>query len=61
MKPGATIFRSARLLDRVRERFRCLHYSLKTEKVYLYWVRFFIRWSASMVGEMRHPKNVGAA
>ncbi|MFM2075295.1 MAG: hypothetical protein RJB34_1600 [Pseudomonadota bacterium] len=31
---------SKRLLDQVRERIRYLHYSLKTEKAYLYWVRF---------------------
>lgn len=35
-----------RLLDQVRERIRYLHYSLKTEKAYLYWVRFFVLWSA---------------
>ena len=34
-------------LDQVSERIRYMHYSLKTEKAYLYWVRFFIRWSAS--------------
>ena len=44
MKPGAPPLRSARLLDQVRERIRYLHYSLKTEKAYLYWVRFFVRW-----------------
>ena len=31
-------------MDQVRERIRYLHYSLSTEKAYLYWVRFFIRW-----------------
>jgi integron integrase len=46
---------SPRLLDQVRERVRYLHYSLSTEKVYLYWVRFFIRWHA-----MRHPRDMGA-
>ena len=34
-----------RLLDQVRERLRYKHYSLSTEKVYVYWIRFFIRWS----------------
>ena len=46
MKPGAPPLLSTRLLDQVRERLRYKHYSLKTEKAYLYWVRFFIRWSA---------------
>lgn len=40
MKPGAPPLQSARLLDQVRERVRYLHYSLKTEKAYLYWLRF---------------------
>jgi hypothetical protein len=37
---------SKRLLGQVRERIRYLHYSLKIEKAYLYWVRFFVLWSA---------------
>jgi integron integrase len=45
-----------RLLDQMRERIRVKHYSLSTEKTYLYWVRFFIRWSG-----MRHPRDMGAA
>lgn len=44
MKPGGPPLQSRRLLEQVRERARYLHYSLSTEKVYLYWVRFFIRW-----------------
>ena len=43
-----------RLQDRLRERVRYLHYSLSTEKVYLYWVRFFIRWHG-----LRHPRGMG--
>lgn len=45
-----------RLLTQLRERARYLHYSLSTEKAYVYWVRFFIRWSG-----MRHPRDMGAA
>lgn len=45
-----------RLLDRVVERARYLHYSLRTEKAYVYWIRFFIRWHG-----MRHPREMGAA
>jgi integron integrase len=55
MKPGAPPLQSTRLLDQVRERARYLHYSLSTEKLYLYWVRFFIRWHA-----MKHPRDMGA-
>jgi integron integrase len=55
MKPGGPPLLSKRLLDQVRERARYLHYSLGTEKVYLYWVRFFIRWHG-----LRHPRDMGA-
>ena len=60
MKPGAPPLQSARLLDQVRERVRYMHYSLKTEKAYLYWARFFVRWSATQPGGMRHPQDMGA-
>ena len=46
MKPGAPLLKSTRLLDQVSERIRYRHYSLRTKKAYLYWVRLFIRWSA---------------
>src|SRR5687768_8490158 len=55
MKPGTPPLQSKRLLDQVRERARYLHYSLSTEKVYLYWVRFFIRWH-----QLKHPRDMGA-
>ena len=32
-----------RLLDAVRERLRYMHYSLRTEEAYVYWVRGFVR------------------
>ncbi len=59
MKPGTPPLQSVRLLDQVRERIRYLHYSLSTEQVYVYWVRFFIRWSGRG-GKMVHPRNIGA-
>ena len=46
----------SRLLSQVRERARYLHYSLRTEKAYVYWVRFFVRWHG-----LRHPRDMGAA
>ena len=58
-KVAAPPLASKRLLEQVRERIRYLHYSLKTEKSYLYWVRFFVLWSAKN-GGMRHPKVMGA-
>ena len=50
MKPGKPLLLSPRFLDQLRERIRYLHYSLNTEKVYVYWVRFFIRWCADQGG-----------
>ncbi len=59
MKPGTLALRSPRLLDQVRERIRYLHYSLSTEKTYLHWVRFFIRWHGRD-GAMRASARHGA-
>ena len=59
MKPGTPPLQSTRLLDQMRERIRYMHYSLSTEKIYLYWVRFFIRWHGRE-GQMQHPRNIGA-
>ena len=59
MKPGTPPLQSSRLLDQLRERIRYMHYSLSTEKVYAYRVRFFVRWSAQD-GAMRHPRDIGA-
>jgi integron integrase len=56
MKPRSPALQSTRLMDQVRERIRYLHYSLSTEKLYVYWVRFFIRWHG-----LRHPRDMGAA
>ena len=47
---------SKRLLDAVRERVRYRHLSLQTEKAYVYWIRFFVRWSG-----LRHPREMGSA
>lgn len=46
---------SKRLLDQLRERIRYMHYSLRTEQAYVYWVRFFIRWHG-----LKHPRELGA-
>ena len=59
MKPRNPSLKSLRLLDQVRERIRYLHYSLSTEKTYLYWIRFFIRWHGRN-GKMTHPRDMGA-
>lgn len=44
-----------RLLEQVRARCRTRHYSLRTERVYLYWIRRFIR-----ANQRRHPRDLGA-
>jgi hypothetical protein len=43
------------LLDQLRERTRYAHYSLRTEKTYVYWTRFFIRF------RLKHPRQMGAS
>jgi integron integrase len=46
--------RSAKLLDQLRERVRYLHYSIRTEQVYVHWVRAFVRFHG-----LRHPAEMG--
>lgn len=41
MNSAAYLPQSKRLLEQVSEVIRYKHYNLKTEKAYLYWVRFF--------------------
>ena len=36
-----------------------MHYSLSTEEVYLYWMRFFIGWHGRG-GQMQLPRSIGA-
>src|SRR4030095_8118181 len=52
-RPGAAP--PLRLLEALRERLRYMHYSLRTEEAYVYWVRGFIRWAG-----LRHPRDLGA-
>jgi integron integrase len=42
------------LIERVREHVHYLHYSLRTEEAYVYWIRAFVRFH-----RMRHPRNMG--
>jgi integron integrase len=44
-----------RLFDEVRQRLRVNHYSVRTEKVYLGWIRRFI-----LASGKRHPRELGA-
>ncbi len=45
----------AKLLDRVRDRVRVLHYSIRTEDAYVQWIRRFILFHGK-----RHPQEMGA-
>lgn len=50
------VFKSTRLLDQLREQIRDLHYSLRTEEAYVYWVKNFIRFHG-----LKHPRDMGQA
>ena len=43
-----------KLLDRLRALIRAKHYSIRTERVYAFWVKRFIRFHG-----MRHPQEMG--
>jgi hypothetical protein len=45
-----------RLLDRVREAIRARHYSRRTEKAYVGWIKRYIFFHAK-----RHPADMGGA
>ena len=60
-KPDWVPPRSIKLLDQVRERVRYLHYSLQTEKAYVYWAKAFVLWAARSHGGFRHPREMGHA
>ena len=59
MKAGTAFAPSPRLLEQVQAQISCRQYSLSSEKTYLYWVKFFIRWHGRG-GVMRHPRDMGA-
>ena len=52
----ASIGQSPRLLDQVGDRIRVLHYSIRTEAVYLDWIKRYIRHF-----DKRHPNSFEAA
>ena len=47
---------SPRLLDQVRADIRYRHYSMKTERAYVMWIRRFVH-----LHNLRHPREMGAA
>jgi len=46
--------RQPKLLDQVRNRIRCKHYSIRTEQAYIEWIRKFIFYHGK-----RHPVEMG--
>src|SRR5205814_6953633 len=56
IKPELGALHSSLLFDDVRRRLRLRHYSLRTERVYLQWVRRFI-----FANGARHPRDLGGA
>jgi len=52
---GPTASPKPRLLGRVRQAVRTLHYSPRTEQAYVYWIRRFIFHNG-----VRHPDQMGA-
>jgi integron integrase len=44
-----------KLLDQLRHQIRRLHYSIRTEDAYVYWVKWFVKFSG-----LRHPRDMGA-
>jgi hypothetical protein len=58
-KTAAPALQVTRLLDQIRDRFRYIHYNLKTVKTYLYWIRFIVHCSATQPSGMSYPKEMG--
>lgn len=55
-EPALPPLSANRLLEQVRERVRYLHFSLRTEEAYLYWIKAFILFHGK-----RHPRDMGVA
>jgi integron integrase len=53
IKPAAPAPGEPRLLDQVRGRLRAKHYSLRTEKAYVWWIRRYI-----LANGKRHPRDL---
>ncbi|MBC7788775.1 MAG: phage integrase N-terminal SAM-like domain-containing protein [Anaerolineae bacterium] len=56
MQSALPPLRAPNILDQLRERLRYLHYSQRTEQVYVHWCRAFIRFHG-----IRHPREMSGA
>lgn len=54
-KPGEATQPPVKLLDQVRARVRYKHYSIRTGRTYVEWVRRFVVFHGK-----RHPRELGA-
>ena len=52
-EPKVPITKEVRLIEQVRARLRLKHYSLRTEKAYIYWIRRYI-----LANDKRHPREL---
>jgi len=52
--PDLPPLRTTRLLGQLRERLHLMHYSFRTEEIYVYWVKAFIRFHG-----LRQPAEMG--
>ncbi len=48
------------LLDQVREKARVKHFSIRTERCYVYWTQRYLRFLKG-AGAWRHPAEAGTA
>jgi hypothetical protein len=53
--PLSTAEQGPKLLDRLKRCIRDKHYSVRTERAYVYWARWYIRFHG-----LRHPMDMGA-
>lgn len=53
--PENTVLSKPRLLDEVRDRLRLKHYSLRTERTYVDWIKRYILFHGKL-----HPRDLGA-
>ena len=44
----------SQFIDQIRTEMRTRHYSIRTEKTYIYWIRFFI-----IFNDKKHPESMG--
>src|SRR3989338_2891603 len=51
----STTIKPPKLLDQVRDKLRVKHYSIRTEQIYVDWIKRFIFFHGK-----RHPKDMGA-